>query len=89
MACRVSEGKGWGPSKTCPLPIWKPFGSRFAHTRELRIFLWECGKGGGTVKTYTLPICKPTVLVCDNANAQLVVRAREAGAGAKSEQGDM
>ena len=54
MACRVSEGKGWG-----------------------------------TVKTYTLPICKPTVLVCDNANAQLVVRAREAGAGAKSEQGDM
>ena len=44
---------------------------------------------GGTVKTYTLPICKPTVLVCDNANAQLVVRAREAGAGAKSEQGDM
>ena len=44
---------------------------------------------GGTVKTYPLPICKPTVLVCDNANAQLVVRAREAGAGAKSEQGDM
>ena len=42
---------------------------------------------GGTVKTYTLPICKPTVLVRDNANAQLVVRAREAGAGAKSEQG--
>ena len=34
-------------------------------------------EGGGTVKTYTLPICKPTVLVCDNANAQLVVRARE------------
>ena len=35
---------------------------------------------GGTVKTYTLPICKPTVLVCDNANAQVASCARARGA---------
>lgn len=78
MACRVSEGKGWGPSKTCPLPIWKPFGSRFAHTRRLRLFFWGCGKGGGRSKCapcqYVNRLVRPATTLTHNLSC---ARARQ------------